>query len=83
MKHNGAISAFFEVLRCLHFVDVTRVHRMMQRVVYFWIFEPFRTASGPASVSEIRGRVDGVLETAPPRRVFMRLRRRDTVVMTT
>ena len=40
----------FEVLRCLHFVDVTRIYHTMPGMVYFLILRPF----GPSRATAMR-----------------------------
>ena len=48
----------FEVLRCLHFTDTTRVHQTRSWVVYFWIlrpFEPHRATATPRAGADHQG----------------------------
>ena len=64
----------FEVLRCLHFVDATRVHLTMTWVVSFPILRPFRDRVRPAQDREGVRRVQGHLHVGP-RHAHVPLRR--------
>ena len=56
------------VLRCLHAIDATRLQERRSWVVSFVILGRFGPRRGRAACQRVRGRVDGVFETVPPRR---------------